>query len=240
MQSFRGERQPDRISIVGLICKRIPVLYPAVNDAEHLTFRLGLERRQFRPRPLGAQLIGRELLFVPLHLFLVVPKGEHIQELIEAQRPHICNVAHPPLVARGKPEATHIAARTIGPSFAQSAPAGELRGRPPARGRPAITALEDRIICRLQCHCHSFAPGDAATSCCPPYGSHSRLYELSPPRYSPIHSPFRSYRQIPASTRTEIVHHASIPWDDPTMPTGHSSPLSHIFRGLSCRMIAIN
>src|SRR6266568_2558400 len=193
MQSLRGERQPDRIRIVGLICKRIAVLYPAVNDAEHLTFRLGLERRLLRPRPLGAQLIGRELLFVPLHLFLIVPKGEHIQELIEAQRPHIRNVAHPPLVARGKPEATPIAARMIGPSFAQSAPAGELRGRSPARGCPAISALGDRIICRLRCHCHSFTPGDAAISRCPPYGPHSRLYELSPPPYSPIRSPFRSY-----------------------------------------------
>src|SRR6266571_4200441 len=112
MQSLRGECQPDRICIVGLICKRIPVLYPTVHDAEHLTFRLGLECRQLRPRPLGAQLIGRKPLFVPLHLFLIVPKGEHIQELIEAQRPHIRNVAHPPLVARGKPEATPIAART--------------------------------------------------------------------------------------------------------------------------------
>src|SRR6266699_3847409 len=213
MQSLRGECQPDRICIVGLICKRIPVLYPTVHDAEHLTFRLGLECRQLRPRPLGAQLIGRKPLFVPLHLFLIVPKGEHIQELIEAQRPHIRNVAHPPLVARGKPEATPIAARTIGPSFARSAPAGELRGRPSARGCPAIIALGDRIICRLRCHCHSFAIGDAATNRCPPYGSHSRLYELSPPRYSPIRSPFRSYRQIPASTRNVIVHHASIPWD---------------------------
>src|SRR5216684_1620712 len=176
MHCLRGEGQPDRTSLVGLICERIPVLYPTVNDAEHLTFRLGLERRQRRSGPLEAQLIVREPLFVPLHLFLVVPKGEHIQELIEAQRPHIRNVAHPPLVARGKPEATPIAARTIGPSFAQSAPAGELRGRSPARGCPAISALGDRIICRLRCHCHSFTPGDAATSRCPPYGPNSRLY----------------------------------------------------------------
>ena len=88
-------------------------------------------------------LVCRELLFIPLHVFQVVPESEHLLELIEAKRPHIRNVAHPPLIARGKPEATLIATNTIGPSFARSAPARELRGRLPARGCPAIIALGD-------------------------------------------------------------------------------------------------
>ncbi len=66
-------------------------------------------------------LIVRELLFVPLHISLVVPEGEHIQKLIETKGSHASDITHPPLVARGELEATPVTARTIGPTPARSA-----------------------------------------------------------------------------------------------------------------------